>query len=74
MRYEFAKAENLSLRLEFLPSRFMRFLLNLSLITGLLVARAPMAKAQVSNTEQTDGTISGTVLLKTNNRPPAKWL
>jgi tetratricopeptide (TPR) repeat protein len=29
----------------------------------------PIAKAQVSNAEQTDGTISGTVLLKTSNRP-----
>ncbi len=50
----------------------MRFLLNLSLITGLLVALAPGAKSQVSNTEQTDGTISGTVLLKTNNRPASQ--
>jgi len=33
---------------------------------------APMAKAQVLNSEQMDGKISGTVLLKANNRPASQ--
>jgi tetratricopeptide (TPR) repeat protein len=72
MRYEFARTENLSLRLGFLPSQPLRFLLNLLLITGLLIARAPVAKAQAADSETKDGTISGTVLLKASNRPASQ--
>jgi len=72
MRYEFARTENLTLRLGFLPSRLRRFVLNLLLITGLLIARAPVAKAQVPDSEPSVGTISGTVLLRTNNRPASQ--
>src|SRR6266436_8716739 len=72
MRYEFARTENLSLRLGFLPSQPLRFLLNLLLITGLLMARAPVAKAQGADSETKDGTISGTVLLKASNRPASQ--
>src|SRR2546427_8801719 len=71
MRYEFARTENLSPRLGFLPSQ-LRFLLNLLLITGLLMARAPVAKAQAGDSEAKDGTISGTVLLKASNRPASQ--
>src|SRR6266403_787250 len=72
MRYEFARTENLSPRLGFLPSQPLRFLLNLLLITGLLMARAPVAKAQAGDSETKDGTISGTVLLKASNRPASQ--
>src|SRR6202040_377562 len=72
MRYEFARTENLSLRLGFLPSQPLRFLLNVVLITWLLMARVPVAKAQAADSETKDGTISGTVLLKASNRPASQ--
>ena len=72
MRYEFARTENLILRLGFLPNQPLRFLLNLLLITGLLMARAPVAKAQAHDSETKDGTISGTVLLRASNRPASQ--
>ena len=37
-----------------------------------VVVWAPMARAQVLNSEQMDGKISGTVLLKANNRPASQ--
>ncbi len=51
------------LRTEFLSTLFLS-------ITAILWA--PMAMAQASNPEQKDGTISGTVLLKTGNRPASQ--
>jgi len=72
MRDEFARTENLSLRLGFLPSQPLRFLLNVVLITWLLMARAPVGKAQTADSERKDGTISGTVLLKASNRPASQ--
>jgi tetratricopeptide (TPR) repeat protein len=51
------------LRTEFLSTLFLS-------ITAILWA--PMAMAQAANPEQKDGTISGTVLLKTGNRPASQ--
>jgi tetratricopeptide (TPR) repeat protein len=64
MLCELRKAEKSSLRVGIHKILFLSFSLNLALIVW-----APMAKAQAPNTEQTDGIISGTVILKTNNRP-----
>ncbi len=43
------------------------FFLNMTVIVW-----APMAKAQVPDSEKTDGKISGTVLLKAGNRPASQ--
>jgi hypothetical protein len=60
MRYELQNVEKWLPRAGFLAILF----LNISAMVW-----APMAKAQESDTEQMTGTISGTVMLKTSNRP-----
>jgi tetratricopeptide (TPR) repeat protein len=60
MRYELQNVEKWLPRAGFLAILF----LNMSAMVW-----APMAKAQESDTEQMTGTISGTVMLKTSNRP-----
>ena len=72
MRYEFARSKKSNPRRGFHPSQFLRLLPILLLISGLLVARAPVAKAQAANYEPGEGIISGTVLLRTNNRPASQ--
>jgi len=72
MRYEFVRTEKLAPRFEFPPSRFLRLLPILLLAAGLLMARVPVACAQAPNSEPSDGTISGTVLLRTSNRPASQ--
>jgi tetratricopeptide (TPR) repeat protein len=72
MRYEFARTEKLAPRFGFSPIPFLRLLPILLLLSGLLVARVPVAKAQVPNSDPRDGTISGTVLLRTSNRPASQ--
>jgi tetratricopeptide (TPR) repeat protein len=67
MLYELRKAEKSSLRVGIHKVLFLSFSLNLALIVW-----APMAKAQAPNTEQTDGIISGTVILRTSNRPASQ--
>jgi tetratricopeptide (TPR) repeat protein len=72
MRYEFARSKKSNPRRGFHPSPFLRLLPNVLLISGLLVARAPVAKAQAANYETGEGIISGTVLLRTSNRPASQ--
>src|SRR3989441_10284814 len=57
--------KNWSLKAALLPILF----LNMSLIVW---APTAMAQAQLPSAEQTGGTISGTVLLKTGNRPASQ--
>jgi tetratricopeptide (TPR) repeat protein len=52
--------------------RFLKVFLNLVLIAASLMVWTPSAQAQVSTLEKKDGTISGTVLLKVNNRPASQ--
>jgi tetratricopeptide (TPR) repeat protein len=56
-------AKKWCLKAVFLPTLFLN-------ITAIV--RAPVAMAQISNIEQKDGTISGTVLLKAGNRPASQ--
>jgi tetratricopeptide (TPR) repeat protein len=72
MRYEFSKTEKVTPRFEFPSNPFLRLLAILLLVAGSLMARAPVAKAQVPSSEPSDGTISGTVLLRTSNRPASQ--
>jgi Tfp pilus assembly protein PilF len=72
MRYEFSRTEKVTPRFEFPSNPFLRLLPILLLLTGLLAARAPVAKAQIPNSQPNDGTISGTVLLRTSNRPASQ--
>jgi tetratricopeptide (TPR) repeat protein len=72
MRRKFARTEKLNPPLGLHPSPFLRFLPILLLITGLLITQVPVAKAQVPNLEAGEGTISGTVLLRTSNRPASQ--
>src|SRR5260370_7536669 len=67
MVYELRKAEKLRLRVGIPRILFLSFSLNLALI-----AWAPIASAQSSHFVTTDGKISGTVLLKANNRPASQ--
>src|SRR3981081_1942602 len=67
MLYELRKAEKSSLRFGIPRILFLSFSLNLALI-----AWAPIASAQSSHFVTTDGRISGTVLLKANNRPASQ--
>src|SRR4030088_340446 len=67
MLYESRKAEKSSLRVGIPRILFLSFSLNLALI-----AWAPIASAQSSHFVTTDGKISGTVLLKANNRPASQ--
>src|SRR5882762_4173825 len=67
MLYELRKAEKSSLRVGIHRILFLSFSLNLALI-----AWAPIASAQSSHLARTDGKISGTVLLKANNRPASQ--
>jgi tetratricopeptide (TPR) repeat protein len=69
MLYEFARVENSNHRVGFLPIRSLKFLLNLLLIAGSLMAWTPMAQAQHSDSDQASGKISGTVLSQGDNRP-----
>jgi tetratricopeptide (TPR) repeat protein len=61
------KAERLSSRVGIHKILFLGFSLNL-----VLIAWAPLAGAQSSHFDRTDGKISGTVLLKANNRPASQ--
>ena len=67
MLYELRKAEKSSLRVGIPRILFLSFSLNL-----VLIAWAPIASAQSSHFVTTDGKISGTVLLKANNRPASQ--
>src|SRR5713101_6039558 len=67
MLCELPKAEKSSPRVGIQKILFLSFSLNLALIVW-----APMAKAQAPGAELTDGKISGTVLLKANNRPASQ--
>src|SRR5882724_1176168 len=67
MLYESRKAEKSSLRVGIPRILFLSFSLNLALI-----AWAPIASSQSSHFVTTDGKISGTVLLKANNRPASQ--
>jgi tetratricopeptide (TPR) repeat protein len=67
MQCELRKAGTLRLRVGIHKILFLSFSLNLALIVW-----APMTKAQAPNTETNDGTISGTVLLRTSNRPASQ--
>lgn len=69
MPHEFARVENSNLRVGFFPIRSLKFLLNVLLIAGSLLAWTPMAHAQVSDSEEANGKISGTVLSQGDNRP-----
>ena len=69
MPYVFARVENSNLRVGFFPIRSLKFLLNVLLIAGSLLAWTPMAHAQVSDSEEANGKISGTVLSQGDNRP-----
>jgi len=64
MPYELRKAEKSSLQVGIHKILFLSFSLNLALI-----AWPPIVNAQGSQFDRTDGKISGTVLLKENNRP-----
>jgi tetratricopeptide (TPR) repeat protein len=72
MLHEIAKVEKINPRLEFLWIQLAKYLLNGVLISGLLLARASMAEAQVPAPEPKDGTISGTVMLRASNRPASQ--
>ena len=69
MLCELAKSEKSSSQVGIHKILFLSFSLNLALMVW-----APMAKAQAraSSSELTDGKISGTVLLKTGNRPASQ--
>src|SRR6202521_778681 len=67
MPYELSKVEKLLQRARFFPILILNSLLFLALIVW-----GPAAKAQVSDFVRTDGKISGTVLLKANNRPASQ--
>jgi tetratricopeptide (TPR) repeat protein len=67
MQCELRKAGKSSLQVGIHKILFLSFSLNLALIVW-----APMAKAQAPNTETSDGTISGTVMLRTSNRPASQ--
>src|SRR4030081_267721 len=67
MLYELRKAEKLSPRAGIHKILFLSLSLNL-----VLMAWAPIAGAQSAHFDRTDGKISGTVLLKANNRPASQ--
>jgi hypothetical protein len=67
MLYELRKAEKSNPQVGIHKILFLSFSLNLALI-----AWAPMVGAQSSQSDQKDGKISGTVLLKANNRPASQ--
>src|ERR1700686_1406674 len=67
MPYELRKAEKSSPRVGIHKTLFLSFSLNLALI-----AWAPIASAQSAHFVRMDGKISGTVLLKANNRPASQ--
>jgi tetratricopeptide (TPR) repeat protein len=67
MLYELRKAEKSSVPVGIHRILFLSFFLNLALI-----AWAPIVGAQSANLDSTSGRISGTVLLKTNNRPASQ--
>jgi len=67
MQLEVSTVENAFLRAKFLPLLVLSIFLNLTLIVW-----TPSAKAQVSSYENTEGEISGTVLLEANKRPASQ--
>jgi tetratricopeptide (TPR) repeat protein len=67
MQCELRKAEKSSQQVGIPKILFLSFSLNLA-----FVVCAPMAKAQAPNTETSVGTISGTVMLRTSNRPASQ--
>ena len=69
MRYEFATTEKCNPPAGFSPKFFLKILLNLVVIPVALMIGTASAQGQVSNSETSEGIISGTVLLRTSNRP-----
>jgi Tfp pilus assembly protein PilF len=69
MLYVFATVEKSNRRVGVPPIRSLKFLLNLLLISVTWIACTPIAQAQVSDFQSTDGKISGIVLSQGDNRP-----
>ena len=67
MLYELPQSEKSSPRVGIQKILFLSFSLNLALMVW-----APMVKAQAGGAALTEGQISGTVLLKANNRPASQ--
>jgi len=67
MQCELRKAEKPNPRVGIRKILFLSFSLNLALI-----AWAPLTEAQTPDSEHKNGTISGTVLLRTSNRPASQ--
>jgi Flp pilus assembly protein TadD len=67
MQCELRKAEKSNQQVGIHKILFLSFSLSLALIVW-----APLTQAQVPNAEPSDGTISGTVLLRTSNRPASQ--
>lgn len=67
MQLEVSRVEKSRRRAKFLPILLLNFFLTLTLI-----AWTPDARAQVSNFENEDGEISGTVLLEASKRPASQ--